>query len=244
MVSKTVNLNIFFFQAEDGIRDLLVTGVQTCALPIWEQDLQRLLVRQFAARTGYPEDMLDRDLDLEADLGIDTVKQVAVLSAVRDQLGLAPDPAFRLREVNTLRKLVEYLSSRLGSSVEPSPGTASDLRAAGPASLTASRGAPRRANGESTPGSAPGAPEPSGSREPASITATRSVVQRMLVDELVKRTGYPEDMLELDLDLEADLGIDTVKQVAALAAVRDVLGLPTDPRFRLREANTLRKVLD
>src|SRR5207249_9387330 len=26
---------IFFFQAEDGIRDLNVTGVQTCALPIW-----------------------------------------------------------------------------------------------------------------------------------------------------------------------------------------------------------------
>src|SRR5574339_1125711 len=26
----------FFFQAEDGIRDRLVTGVQTCALPIWE----------------------------------------------------------------------------------------------------------------------------------------------------------------------------------------------------------------
>src|SRR5204862_4750279 len=25
----------FFFQAEDGIRDLYVTGVQTCALPIW-----------------------------------------------------------------------------------------------------------------------------------------------------------------------------------------------------------------
>src|SRR3989454_2157843 len=26
---------IFFFQAEDGIRDYKVTGVQTCALPIW-----------------------------------------------------------------------------------------------------------------------------------------------------------------------------------------------------------------
>src|SRR5256886_7498169 len=26
----------FFFQAEDGIRDLTVTGVQTCALPIWK----------------------------------------------------------------------------------------------------------------------------------------------------------------------------------------------------------------
>src|SRR2546423_10976672 len=29
----------FFFQAEDGIRDKLVTGVQTCALPIWSGPL-------------------------------------------------------------------------------------------------------------------------------------------------------------------------------------------------------------
>src|SRR3712207_7649313 len=27
--------SFFFFQAEDGIRDIGVTGVQTCALPIW-----------------------------------------------------------------------------------------------------------------------------------------------------------------------------------------------------------------
>src|SRR5207244_5122478 len=30
-----VSRDFFFFQAEDGIRDDLVTGVQTCALPIW-----------------------------------------------------------------------------------------------------------------------------------------------------------------------------------------------------------------
>src|SRR2546430_13021242 len=30
----TIELFFFFFQAEDGIRDLTVTGVQTCALPI------------------------------------------------------------------------------------------------------------------------------------------------------------------------------------------------------------------
>src|SRR5690606_39992164 len=29
------SLHFFFFQAEDGIRDFHVTGVQTCALPIW-----------------------------------------------------------------------------------------------------------------------------------------------------------------------------------------------------------------
>src|SRR2546421_2589297 len=32
--SRTLSIFFFFFQAEDGIRDLIVTGVQTCALPI------------------------------------------------------------------------------------------------------------------------------------------------------------------------------------------------------------------
>src|SRR5256885_11151895 len=34
----------FFFQAEDGIRDYKVTGVQTCALPILPQSLAKILV--------------------------------------------------------------------------------------------------------------------------------------------------------------------------------------------------------
>src|SRR2546430_15728890 len=43
----------FFFQAEDGIRDLTVTGVQTCALPILDQTISRLLAhdRVRAARS-------------------------------------------------------------------------------------------------------------------------------------------------------------------------------------------------
>src|SRR2546429_4995530 len=32
--TRPVALSVFFFQAEDGIRDVAVTGVQTCALPI------------------------------------------------------------------------------------------------------------------------------------------------------------------------------------------------------------------
>src|SRR5207253_5504176 len=32
----------FFFQAEDGIRDGHVTGVQTCALPIWQTIADRI----------------------------------------------------------------------------------------------------------------------------------------------------------------------------------------------------------
>src|SRR6266403_1878958 len=43
----------FFFQAEDGIRDLYVTGVQTCALPISEADKPVLAVRGLDAYVAY-----------------------------------------------------------------------------------------------------------------------------------------------------------------------------------------------
>src|SRR5256886_5699376 len=38
MGSTDCDVYFFFFQAEDGIRDLTVTGVQTCALPICSVD--------------------------------------------------------------------------------------------------------------------------------------------------------------------------------------------------------------
>src|SRR5688500_5389823 len=38
---------IFFFQAEDGIRDYKVTGVQTCALPIWFDPAYEKISRRF-----------------------------------------------------------------------------------------------------------------------------------------------------------------------------------------------------
>src|SRR5205823_1525351 len=42
----------FFFQAEDGIRDKLVTGVQTCALPISERSLGRS-VRSYCSSSDF-----------------------------------------------------------------------------------------------------------------------------------------------------------------------------------------------
>src|SRR5256885_6283630 len=45
---------IFFFQAEDGIRDYKVTGVQTCALPIWLRARDRPPQRRPAAHHGQP----------------------------------------------------------------------------------------------------------------------------------------------------------------------------------------------
>src|SRR3712207_8481922 len=43
VVKEVVDGVVFFFQAEDGIRDIGVTGVQTCALPIFVQALDVLV---------------------------------------------------------------------------------------------------------------------------------------------------------------------------------------------------------
>src|SRR2546427_5770862 len=50
----SISIKSFFFQAEDGIRDLTVTGVQTCALPIFLvlADADAGVLQQFARRGG------------------------------------------------------------------------------------------------------------------------------------------------------------------------------------------------
>ena len=55
--------------------------------------------------------------------------------------------------------------------------------------------------------------------------ADGSVKERILA-LVVEKTGYPKDMLDLDLDLEADLGVDTVKQAEMFAAIRAALQHP------------------
>src|SRR2546430_10208506 len=50
----SVRWSFFFFQAEDGIRDLTVTGVQTCALPIWAGSAESGQIRRVAAELDQP----------------------------------------------------------------------------------------------------------------------------------------------------------------------------------------------
>src|SRR5207244_11920976 len=71
-------------------------------------DLQKL-----KEKTGYPEDMFELDLDLEADLGIETGKQHASAPQTRTQRGPEVDPDIKLRDHNTLRKIIQHLAARL-----------------------------------------------------------------------------------------------------------------------------------
>src|SRR2546430_4073890 len=73
--SRSYVLVFFFFQAEDGIRDLTVTGVQTCALPICSELLaaERLLLGEAVAATPRPAFRIDTALQGEE--GVARVQQ-------------------------------------------------------------------------------------------------------------------------------------------------------------------------
>ncbi len=60
---------------------------------------------------------------------------------------------------------------------------------------------------------------------------------------MVEKTGYPKDMLDVDLDLEADLGVDTVKQAEMFAAIREIYSIPRDENRKLRDYPTLAHVI-
>ena len=56
---------------------------------------------------------------------------------------------------------------------------------------------------------------------------------------VVTHTGYPKDFLELDQDLEGELGIDTVKQAEIMGDIRVKFELPLDEKFSLSDYPTL-----
>jgi len=75
------------------------------------------------------------------------------------------------------------------------------------------------------------------------MTANLNDVERTLIDVLCRKTGYDPAEVELDFELEADLGVDTVKQAEILAAVRERYGLPRDEKFRLADYPRLRDLV-
>jgi len=158
--------------------------------------------------------MLELDLDLEADLGIDTVKQAELFAAVREHYGIPRREDLRLSDYNTLAKVMGFVKEGVKREEEV-----------------------KREPEEET---SPVAETVHDSR----LTVHDSEIQQYLLTVVSEKTGYPPEMLELDLDLEADLGIDTVKQAELFAAVREHYGIPRREDLRLSDYNTLAKVLN
>jgi acyl transferase domain-containing protein/NAD(P)-dependent dehydrogenase (short-subunit alcohol dehydrogenase family)/acyl carrier protein len=172
--------------------------------------IQNRVLKIVSEKTGYPKDMLDLDLDLEADLGIDTVKQAEMFAAIREAYDIPRDANLKLRDFPTLAHVIQFARSRSAAPpAEPAPA----------------------------PPAAP--PLSTGSTEQPSADSIREKVLAIVAE----KTGYPQDMLDPDLDLEADLGIDTVKQAEMFAAIRAAYNIPRDTNLKLREFPTLAHVI-
>ena len=67
----------------------------------------------------------------------------------------------------------------------------------------------------------------------------------ILIDVVAEKTGYPASVLDLDMQLDADLGIDSIKRVEILSALRDRLpGLPELKPEQLGSFKSLRAIVD
>ncbi len=177
------------------------------AAPAAEVDLHALLLEVVSEKTGYPPEMLTLEMELEADLGIDSIKRVEILSAMNDLApGLPEVDTAVMAKLATLGQVVDYMNE--------------ELAAAG--------GAPA-SNGAAT------APAPAGELD----------LHALLLQVVSEKTGYPPEMLSMEMELEADLGIDSIKRVEILSAMNDLApGLPEVDTAVMAKLATLGQVVD
>ncbi len=173
-------------------------------------ELTSTLLAIVADKTGYPMEMLDPAMELQADLGVDAIKRVEILAAFRETAPGLPEVDPRdLAGLRTLRAILDRLNSAApAGAMAPSP--------------------------DSSP--IPASAQPSSSGRDLAAT---------LLTIVADKTGYPVEMLDPEMELEADLGVDSIKRVEILAAFRETApGLPeVDPRD-LAGLRTLRAILD
>ncbi len=182
--------------------------------------MKERILELMVEKTGYPKDMLDVDLDLEADLGVDTVKQAEMFAAIREIYNIPRDENRKLRDYPTLAHVIRFV-------YEKRPELA---------------GGPRRRRRQKHLSATPVATPPTPVVASPANGAGESVKERIL-ELMVEKTGYPKDMLDVDLDLEADLGVDTVKQAEMFAAIREIYNIPRDENRKLRDYPTLAHVI-
>jgi acyl transferase domain-containing protein/NAD(P)-dependent dehydrogenase (short-subunit alcohol dehydrogenase family) len=77
-------------------------------------EMMPLLLGVVSDRTGYPVEMLSMEMELESDLGIDSIKRVEILSAMQDLVPELPDVDMaQLARLATLGEIVNSLSSQI-----------------------------------------------------------------------------------------------------------------------------------
>jgi acyl transferase domain-containing protein len=170
-----------------------------------------VLLAVVSEKTGYPVEMLELDMTLDADLGIDSIKRVEILSLLQERLPHAPKVTpDQLATLQTLRQIADYLGA--GQTVAVSHDSHSSHDTHGINENHGNHGTP---------------------------------VATVLLEVVSEKTGYPVEMLELDMTLDADLGIDSIKRVEILSLLQE--RLPHAPKVtpdQLATLQTLRQIAD
>ena len=174
--------------------------------------------------------MLEADMDLEGELGFDSIKQVEILSALREKMPDLPEiEPEQIAELRTIAKIAAFLKPAAGAATAEAPAPAQPAPAAQANGYT---------NGNGHHAAAPAAPTPA----PAAGGADMAELVRNLIAD---KTGYPPEMLEDDMDLEGELGVDSIKQVEILSALREQMpNLPEVEPEQIAELRSIRKIAD
>ena len=185
-------------------------------------ELRKIMVAFVVEQTGYPEDIVELDADLEADLGIDSIKKAQLFGELGERLHIAPRDDLSLDAFPTLRHVLNFLVEELGSR----RGAGEVLRAAAAAAVAGSR----RGDGAAA--------------RRGDAAADANELRKIMVAFVVEQTGYPEDIVELDADLEADLGIDSIKKAQLFGELGERLQIAPRDDLSLDAFPTLRHVLN
>ncbi len=199
-----------------------------------ERDLKTLLLSVVAEKTGYPTEILKQEMSLEADLGIDSIKRVEILSAVQERAPWLPEvEASRLPQLQTLGEVLGFLEELRPGAVA-APGVAAPVpqaphlpQASSPTAASPTAASPTAAS--------PTAASPTAAAAPAPAAVD---LRALLLAVVAEKTGYPTEILNEEMGLEADLGIDSIKRVEILSAVQE--RLPWTPTLDAAEVSKLR----
>jgi malonyl CoA-acyl carrier protein transacylase len=172
--------------------------------------LRTLLLAVVAEKTGYPADMLSLEMQLESDLGIDSIKRVEILATMQERVPSLPQvKAADMATLRTLGQVVAFLER--------------DAPAAAPPVEPPAAAAPSSGNGSSR---------------------GNGDMKAALLAVVAEKTGYPADMLSLEMELEGDLGIDSIKRVEILAALQERFpGLPEVKATEMAALRTLGQIV-
>jgi acyl carrier protein len=182
-------------------------------------------------QTGYPPEIVELDADLEADLGIDSIKKAQLFGELGEYFEVRHSEDLTLDDFPTLRHVLEYLTANLQTTVRDA-GSARQ-----PVGVVESLPTP---NVPPAPRPQPAVPS---SMAPAESPNVDQLAQ-FLVNFVVEQTGYPPEIVELDADLEADLGIDSIKKAQLFGELGEYFEVRHSEDLTLDDFPTLRHVLE